>query len=1104
MKKLAVILGMLFTLSVNAQQQISGPASICAGQSATLIAQVPGFNTDTLQFQWSMNGVLFGLSNDTIVVTPGVGTWNYSVVIVTNGNQFVGNIYTTLTVNQIPTATAIGGAFCENSTISLTGGGGVSYNWSGPNGFSSSLQNPTITQATLAANGTYSLVVSNSFGCSDTTTTQVVVNPLPTPTITVSPNDTVCLGTQVALFATGGVSYSWSVGGNGPSTTWTPTTTGNLVPSVFVTDGNGCSALEFLPMVVNPAPAVTAVATPVTCFGGSNASITTNVSGGSSFSYLWSNGATTPFVSGLPIGNYSVTVTNNFGCLATTTAVVTEPLAAVTASTTVTNVSCFGGTNGMITVNAFGGTGTYQYRIGNGPWVNNNVFSGLSTGNYTIMVRDANNCQFTLPVVNISGPAALTTNANGGSVTCNGDNNGTAVVSVVGGTLPYSYQWSNGGQGDSLVGLSAGMYIVTVTDANNCTVIDTAVVSQPAPVTFTFNQTNVQCNGQATGSITASAAGGTTPYQYRLNNGIWTSANTFSGLTAGSYSISVRDTNQCTAGPVTVAITEPIQLQLQMADTNAICNGNGSAWVIPSGGVAPYSFAWSNGSSNDTIWASPGFYQVTVTDANNCVAVGAATIGQPIIPTIVGAVDSVSCFGLADGGIDISPSGVGPFTYNWSNGSTNQDLVNIGAGIYNIIVTGSNGCIGTNQFTVNQPAILAANVPSTTVACNGNLGSLTASVTGGTGPYTYTWSTTPVQTGMTATNLVAGLAYTVTVTDANGCTTQATGSVIQPTAVVASITNVTNIPCVGNLTGNATATATGGQGAPYSFLWSNGSQLNQAFGLPAGTHTLTVTDVNGCSDTTSVTIIQASSLLVVQIYVDQQPCNNNGGITVGVSGGATPYTYQWNNGMTGSVLTGLAPGTYEVTVTDGNGCVATSDIGLQPDNSFTITTSPVINYCIGSGATVEATVTLATQPLSYQWRDPNNNLFSTAQAIEPTMSGIWTLIVNNGLGCPQTAYITINLVNCPLTSVGEVSLDDQVVVFPNPISFNGTATVQLPSNIHEVHIEVRNVVGQILLQGKTNNDTYTFNTSGLAAGTYFVQIATVDGSVSTMKKFIIN
>lgn len=1098
MKKIAIILGMFFALSANAQQQISGPASICAGQSATLIAEVPGFNTDTLQFQWSQNGVLFGLSNDTIVVNPSVGVWNYSVVIVTNGNQFIGNIYTTLIVNPNPTATAAnGGPYCVTQTIGLTATGGVNYVWTGPNGFSSNAQNPT-RPAILANAGTYSVTVTNNNGCSATATTSVVVNANPIPTISVSPNDTVCLGTTVALFATGGVSYSWSVGGNGPSTTWTPTTTGNQIPSVFVTDANGCSALEFLPMVVHPNPAILAMGQQnVSCFGGSNGIASISLTPGSfPVIYQWNTGGTGSQINNLTPGTYTVTATNANQCSVTGSVTITQPTAAVTATVTTTNVSCNNGTNGMITVTATGGTAPYQYKIGNGPWVNSNIFSNLSAGIYTIMVRDANACQFTL-TVSVSQPTILTADADSTRISCNGGNNGTAFVSFInGGTAPYTYVWNNGQTGSSISNLSIGSYTATITDANGCTVSAGTVVTQPAAITLSATVTPVTCNGGNNGSIDLTVTGGTLPYSYLWSNGF--AGQDPQGLTVGTKTIAVTDTNGCTATGSWV-VNQPTPLMPTTSSTNATCVANGSASVSASGGVAPYNYLWSNGATTSSISAAVGNYNVTVTDANGCQSIAMAIIAPATPVAVSNTIIPISCYAGNNGAIDLSVTGTSPFTYAWSNGATTQDLLGLGFGTYTVTVTAANGCTNTQSFTLVQPAFLNAQALATNASCFGGTGSAMVLATGGTGNYSFSWSPQG-GTGSTASNLPAG-AYTVTVTDANNCSVQASTVVTQPSQMVASIQNQTNAGCFGNNNGAITVTATGGT-QPYSPLiqWSDGFVGGPVrTGLAPGNYTATITDANGCSASVTTTINGPTSPIVVQWYAVQNPCqgSNNGGITVNASGGVGPYTFTWGDGFTGSVRTGLVAGNYTVIITDATGCqVGPFGQTLTANQAITITTPSVVNYCVGSGQTVQATGSGGTQPYGYQWISPNNSLYSTAQNIEPTVGGIWKLIIVDGLGCTQQLYITINLVNCPLTSVAEQTLENQIKLYPNPISFNGTATVQLPSNIDDVTIQLIDLTGKILSQENVSGEFHQLNTFGISSGTYMVRIASHDQIVT--------
>lgn len=1111
MKNLIVILGMLFTLSVNAQQvQISGPTSICAGNIASLTV-TPNDTLGTYRYVWTPSLP----DTHAVQVSPLVTTTWTVTVLIDSSSVYVGQTSATIVVNQLPTATATNsGPHCVATTINLMASGGINYVWSGPNGLSSNQQNPQLI-ATLAANGTYTVTVTDNNGCSASASTNVVVNPGPTPP-TVGSNSPVCVGGNIILAVNNGyASYNWT-GPNGFSSNQQNPVLSNVTLAmsgtyqVDVTDGNGCGSSTGYTVTVNPTPAVTAVATDVACFGDSSGSASVSQSG---LSYLWNTGDTTQTVSGLPAGNYSVTATNNFGCSATTTAVVNQPSAALTASMTVNDALCNGSSDGSIVVSGAGGNGPYQYRINNGPWMGglSYTFTGLAAGTYTVDVRDVNACQITL-TASVFQPSVVTANADSSAVSCNGGSNGTVWVLPNGGTPPYTYGWSNGATTQFVSSLTAGTYSVTVTDANGCTTTAATAVTQPSPITFSPIISNALCNG-GNGTISfTNVGGGTAPYTYSINGGNTYGTNSIFSVPVGSYQLRVMDANGCSTTNVPIAISAPTAIQLTIADTNAVCGGNGIASVFASGGTAPYNFLWSNGSTNDTISTGPGSYQVTVTDANGCVAVGAATIGQPIIPTITGSVTDVNCFGQANGAVDITPSGVGPFTYSWTNGSTNQDLVNVGAGIYTVIVTGANSCIGTNQFTVFQLPILTTTITNDTVNCYGDLGALTVNVSGGTAPYSYGWNTVPGQTTQTAINLAPGLGYTAIVVDANGCIAQASAVVTQPSQMVASIQSQSDAGCFGNSNGAITVTAAGGT-QPYSPLvqWNDGFVGGPVrTGLSTGSYTATITDANGCSASVTTTINGSTSQMVVQWYSVQNPCSgtNNGGITVNASGGVGPYTFTWGDGFVGPVRTGLPAGTYTVTITDATGCQAGPfEQTLTANQGIVITTSSVVNYCVGSGETISLTATGGTQPYGYQWTSPNGTFFGTSQAIEPMVNGqylggIWTGVVTDGLGCSQTTYITVNLITCSTTSINEQSNDGfQISVFPNPIPSGQNVTIKLPSLYNDVNIELINIHGQILIQDKVVDEIYQLNTSGLSPGAYIVRIASHDQLIT--KKLVV-
>jgi hypothetical protein len=1105
MKKIFTILGIAFALSVNAQVTINPSATaICQGNSVTFIANAASYGNDTLNFTWLQNGIGFGMpNNDTITYTPAVGSWNVTVNVTTPGGQFVGTGFATLTVNSLPTSTATNsGPHCVNQTINLTAGGGTSYGWSGPGGFSSNQQNPQLI-ATSAANGTYTVTVTDNNGCSTSASTNVVVNPLPIPIA--GSNSPVCVGGIIGLTTSGGVSYVWSGPVAYSSNVQNPIRT-NATPSmggtytVTVTNNFGCSASASTNVVVNPTPAVTAVANPVSCFGDSTGSVSVSAQNGAPFSYLWSNGATTQSINNLPAGNYNITVTNSFGCTATTVANVNQPLAVVTASLVVTNVSCNGGSNGSIGVNSSGGVAPYNYSwTGNG--TGGNPRTNLAAGTYTVTVTDANGCT-TSATGTVGQPAPLTANADSIPVNCNGLADGGAFVSFIsGGTPPFTYLWSNGATGSSTTGLTTGTYTVTITDANGCQVSAGTVVTQPAAITLSAQVTSVTCNGGNNGSIDLTVSGGTSPYTYLWSNG--SNVQDPSGLVAGTKSVTVTDANGCTAISSWV-VNQPTVLILNISTTSATClgNGNGSASVSVSGGNPPYSYSWTGGGTNNSINAPAGNYTVTVTDGNGCQALALATIGTAVPVTASAVVTPISCYAGNNGAIDLTVTGVSPFMYVWSNGATTQDITGLGWGNYTVTITATNGCIHTQSFALVQPAPLTASASATNALCFGGLGSATVLATGGTGNYTFAWSPQG-GTGSSANNLPAG-AYTVTVTDANGCSLQANTVVTQPSQMLAVISNQTNIACAGNSNGSATASVVGGtpfSGGSYNFLWSNGSQLNQAFGLSAGTHTVTVTDANGCTASTTATISSTGSTLYANM-TSQPSCGNSntGSVTASVSSGQQPYVYQWSNGATSPSISGLAPGNYSVIITDANGCTWSGSQQILGSPQMYINLSNQV-VCEGNNGQIDANFTGGTWPYQFIWTTPNGNIFTT-HSVNDSEHGTYNVVITDAFDCQISGSMFNTVIPCATTtSVESILNGDGVKLFPNPISFGGDVTIALPSIYNDVTIQVFDLTGKILSQEKAIGEIHQLNTSGLAAGTYMVRIASGDDIV--VKRIVI-
>lgn len=750
-----------------------------------------------------------------------------------------------------------------------------------------------------------------------------------------NPTNVACFGNSTGsatVTPTGGTTpytYAWSTG----ATTATATGLAAGTRTVTVTDAAGCTATASV-SITQPSAALSATNTKtnVLCNGGSTGSITVTATGGTApYSYNRGTGSQSSNVfNGLVAGSYTVTVTDANGCTTTTAASITQPTT-LSATNTKTNVACNGGSTGSITVTATGGTSPYTYNRGTGSQ-SSNVFNGLTAGSYTVTITDANGCTATTAAT-ITQPTALSATNSKTNVLCNGASTGSITVTATGGTSPYTYNRGTGSQSSNVFnGLAAGSYTVTVTDANGCTATTTASITQPTTITTNATANGESCAGND-GTATVTASGGTGTLTYLWSNG--QTAATATGLTAGNYNFTVTDANGCqkTGSAIVPDNCNPCSITTTTSFNNPACNNdcNGTATITPTSGTAPYAFVWSNGSSSATASGlCAGSYSVTVSDAAGCTATGSFSLSNPtVVQATASTTQQVNCFGAATGAAQASATGgTGSYTFNWSNSATGASISNLSAATYTVTATDANGCSATAVTSVTQPtSAVDATATATNASCGGVAdGSVTATATGGNSGYTFAWSNGG--SGVTINNVVSGT-YTVTVTDANGCTDVASATVGQNGGVIASISTTTNVLCHGASTGSATATGTGGT-APYMFDWSNGNSSATIVNIAAGSYTVTVTDAAGCVSTATATVNEPAAALAVSAAGTNPSgsSTNDGSVDLTVSGGTTPYSFDWDNGSNTEDLSGLGTGAYTVTVTDANGCTATATATL--------------------------------------------------------------------------------------------------------------------------------------------------------------------------------
>ena len=614
-------------------------------------------------------------------------------------------------------------------------------------------------------------------------------------------------------------------------------------------------------------------------------------------------------------------------------------------ATNVDDVLCHGENTGSITVSPTGGLPPYQYSLNGGPLQSDPTFSNLAAGVYSVRVEDSLGNEATISVT-ISEPEPLSIQITKVNATVSGSClNGEATATPSGGTTPYTYQWgaSAGNQTtQTAVDLPVGTHTVTITDANGCELQQSVAIdcfNDCDAVVSVDNITNILCKNEATGSATVSANSvanpsatftftwNTTPPQ--VNSGVTTS--TVSNLEAGVYTVSVTiDGLGCLPVEQSITITEPstaLNVSATSTDESGPTTGDGTATANPSGGTPPYSYSWSpGGQTSQTITGlSAGTYTVTVTDANGCTATASTTVNPGTCQNLSVQANATpaTCNGDSDGTATANVTGgSGDFSYAWSpGGQTTQTISGLVAGSYTVTVTDNvTLCTAQSTTTVNQPVKLSSGIAVNNVPCYGDsTGSLDLTVTGGTSPYSFLWSNGATTEDLSG--LMAGT-YSVTITDANGCTATNSATVQQPNAALsASITSQTDILC--GAESSVTVEAAGGT-APYVFSLDGG--VPQGTGtftdLSEGLHTVTVTDANACTTSVEVTILKNCT--------DAKDDINNTYVNVPVSGNVLTNDTD-AEGDTQTVTT--------TTVTTVQGVTVTIDV-----NTGAYTYTPPVDY----------------------------------------------------------------------------------------------------------------------------------------------------------------
>jgi gliding motility-associated-like protein len=572
----------------------------------------------------------------------------------------------------------------------------------------------------------------------------------------------------------------------------------------------------------------------------------------------------------LAAGSYTVVVSDINSCTAITKAVIiANPTVITVTAVGSPQTSCFGASDGIITVSASGGTGVYSYTLNDGEPHSSNIFEGLPAGKYFVTVRDINGCSATTEVIIIPDPELLKASAKGSSqVSCTDVRDGVITVTAEGGTGAYTYSLNGDTPQTSNVfeGLAAGTYTVVVRDANGCSATTQAVVIENPPLLTIFVKSSpqVSCNGASDGTIIAVASGGTGAYLYTINNGEPQSSNIFSNLPAGTYVVAVRDINGCSATSKEIIILDPEVLIATIEGASQVtCNGDadGVVNVVAYGGTPPYSYSLNGGTFQsigtfDGLYS--GTYSVVVRDAYSCTyTTEPVEIINPRKLALEAHGSDPSCNNSSDGQIIVNATGgTGNYMYALNDGEFQSSNIfsHLSSGIYIVKVRDSNGCTSLTETSIKNPGEIIVSASGTSsVSCNGvSDGRITISAEGGTGHFTYSINGIDFQESNVFTDLAPG-GYNITVLDANGCMGKISYSISSKDPIVISILSNLNAECHGFTGGSAEVGASGGT-PPYKYEWSNGASGAAASGLKGGSYIITVSDGNNCEMTKSITI----------------------------------------------------------------------------------------------------------------------------------------------------------------------------------------------------------------------------------------------------------
>jgi large repetitive protein len=882
----------------------------------------------------------------------------------------------------------------------------------------------------LAA-GQYILVVRDANNC--TNRAIVTITTSPAPLLTAVPASATCNqnnGTINAFGSGGTAPLQYSINGN---TFQASGVFNGLTPGAYtvtVKDATGCTMQISVTVGNSPAPTVSATPASAGC-GNTNGTVTATGSGGIT-PYQYSINGTTfqtaNVFTGLAPGTYTITIKDNTGCTSITTVTVGSTNGPTVTATT--GASLCNTNSGTITASGSGGTAPYQYSINGTVFQAGTTFTGMAPGNYVVYVRDFGGCIGTVSVVvsAVAGPL-ITAVATASSCTIN---DGTITATGTGGTAPleYSVNGTNYFLANVFTGLAPGVYTVYVRDANSC--IKTTTVTVANASGFTLSVATISASCANNGFITAAATGGTAPLQYSINGTAYQASNIFSGLAPGTYTVYVKDANNCfITNQAIVGSATSLSLTVTVPQPANCGSANGAIVVSGSGGIAPLSYSIDGIAYQalDTFLnVAPGNYTVYVKDAGGCIATQSATVttsgAGPGISTFTVQTEPAYPCNMAGGRITnprVNGSNCATCTFSLDFGpfvpNTTQLFLNVPAGVHAVTARDANGCTKTIFVTVNVAVLATATATVIGTACNTSNGSISltgvgpapyhASITGIGGPFV-TFDPTHTFTGLapgTYNIIIADDEDFNDVNDPGNCRTTIT--VIVPSIGGPSIATTHINPNCNSNTGSITATGSGGSG-PYTYNINGGAFIAGGVfnNLAPGNYIVQVRDNTGCVNAATVNLVGSATPTVTATTLSATCNTNNGVITATGIGGTAPLEYSLNGTVfqTSNIFTDLAPGAYTLYVKDVNNCLSTLALSITNTPRVKASAFTIAATCGNNDGSIAATGSDGVPPYQYSL---NGTVYQSSNTFTGLAAGFYTVTIKDARDCITTTGVTI-------------------------------------------------------------------------------------------------